>query len=187
MILGILLAAGASRRFGPADKLLSDWEGASLVSHAAKALMGAGCDRVMAVTSSSAVADALPAGYLHCAIAPDQPMSASWEAAVREGARLGAEHLLFMLGDMPNIHAATLQRLTRLAREGEEAACALNGRPMPPACFTLSSCLALLPIPAGDHGARPLLARLPPDRLITITPEEAFDLDLRPGSGSGGI
>lgn len=185
MILGVLLAAGASRRFGPEDKLLSDWKGQSLISHAASALNLAGCDAILAVTSSEAVARALPPAFLHCPVAPGQPMSASWEAAVRMGQRLGADQLLFALGDMPNIRAETLQRLAALARAGIGAGCALNGRPLPPASFSLSSCLAVLPLSPGDQGARPLLSALPRARLIDLSPVEAFDLDL-PRRGDGG-
>ena len=37
--LGVLLAAGASRRFGAEDKLLAPWQGQPLVMAASRALL----------------------------------------------------------------------------------------------------------------------------------------------------
>src|SRR5690606_15453558 len=53
---GVLLAAGHSRRWGPGNKLLAEWNGLPLAAHAAKALAAARVDLRAAVVRDSAVA-----------------------------------------------------------------------------------------------------------------------------------
>lgn len=174
---GILLAAGASRRFGTQDKLLAGWRGAPLVSHPARALAQAGCDALAAVVSSPAVARALPPSFLIRPIAADQPMSASFAAAWSLAAELGAERLLIVLGDMPGISAGTLQRLQALAgARGGSCACSHAGTRMPPALIRRGD-LEALNLAPGDHGARALIATLPEDALLPLDEAEARDVD----------
>ncbi len=62
MIVGLLMAAGQSRRFGSADKLLAVYQGRQLVSHAAAAI-SAIVDRLIAVTTNAEVVAALPQNF----------------------------------------------------------------------------------------------------------------------------
>src|SRR5271165_4945182 len=109
--LGVLLAAGASRRFGPEDKLLAPYRGGALVRSAATSLLGAGCDAVLAIVSSVDVAAALPTGIEICSIAPGQPMAVSFHTAIDQAVARRASRLLICLGDMPNVKPALLRRL----------------------------------------------------------------------------
>lgn len=178
LILGVLLAAGLSRRYGPEDKLLARWKGPALVQHAAGSLLASGCDRLLAVVSSGAVAAALPAGFTLATIPRGLPMSQSWAGAVRHGQKAGAQKLLFALGDMPNITSETLIRLIAIAEEtAGGAACSHAGIAMPPACFPLATCLGILTTDDGDRGARPLLAALPDKALLPLSGDEALDID----------
>ena len=54
--VGILLAAGQSRRFGPTDKLMAPLHGRPLVTYAAATLRAVAPDVLIAVTSSEIVA-----------------------------------------------------------------------------------------------------------------------------------
>ena len=66
---GLLLAAGASRRFGPKDKLLSPLRGRPLIAHAAEAMRRAALDRRIAVIANPDLAPHL-AGFEIVAVAP---------------------------------------------------------------------------------------------------------------------
>lgn len=165
MRMGVLLAAGASRRFGPQDKLLAPWNGRPLVTWSARALLAAGCDALMAVVASPAVADLLPAGIECRRVAGGLPMSASLKTALREAQRRQAQGLLVCLGDMPDIAPETLRRLQRI---GGTAACIQGDRRLPPVHIAAEDFGAALALPEGDHGARALVADLPADRLVPI-------------------
>lgn len=99
-IATLLLAAGASRRFGGADKLSATFDGLPLVVHAARALTDVGILRRLAVVRSRKIACLLEnEGFATLMIAPGL-QSDSIRAGV---AQLGHtdEQLLIALGDMP--------------------------------------------------------------------------------------
>ncbi|MBC7145981.1 MAG: NTP transferase domain-containing protein [Thioclava marina] len=172
--LGILLAAGASRRFGAQDKLLADWEGAPLVVAAARALEAAGCDALLALVSSDAVEAVLPAPFRAIRAAPGLPLSHTWRAARDHAQQLQAERALFMLGDMPSVSAGTIRTL--MADDGGSRACVFDGIPMPPALLTADDMRGLR-AEEGDQGARALLRSLPRNSLVPLMAEEALDID----------
>ncbi|RMD92487.1 MAG: nucleotidyltransferase family protein, partial [Alphaproteobacteria bacterium] len=78
--VGILLAAGASRRFGDADKLLAEARGRPLVSHAARALADVLPERVAVV--SSAEVGAVLAGFRLVRIPPGSAQSRALHAGL---------------------------------------------------------------------------------------------------------
>lgn len=174
-ILGALLAAGASRRFGPQDKLLATHRGKPLMLWAAEALLGAGCESLAAVVASPETAAILPPGFAPLRIAAGLPQSESLKAAVRAAQAAQADRLLLLLGDMPQISARTLRRL--LAMEGSGArACLHEGRRLPPALLTAADFPEALRA-EGDQGARGILARLTPEALLALSAAEAADVD----------
>lgn len=173
--LGVLLAAGASRRFGVEDKLLAPWRGGVLVGVSAVTLAQAGCDHLAAVVSSDLVAAALPAKFEVLRIAPRQEMSAAFQAACRRAEELEVHRLLIALGDMPGQRVETLRRLL----EGEESrACQFEGIRMPPAVLLAADWRIALRDKA-DHGARATIRALPDSALIPLTAAEALDIDTR--------
>lgn len=171
--LGILLAAGASRRFGFGDKLMADYRGQPLVRHAAAALAGSGCDALAAVLSSPRVADALPGGFARHFVTPGLPMAASFRAAIACARQAGADRLLLCLGDMPHVQTATLRRL--LARD-RSTACVCDDVRMPP-LLLMSRDFPRLDGIEGDQGARPLVRGLAPQDLVPVAPFQAIDID----------
>ena len=174
--VGLLLAAGRSERFGREDKLLAPLWGAPLVTHAARVLVGAGCDQLIAVTSSPAVADVLP-GFEIVGIGERAPLqSDSLRAGIARAKGLGADQALIALGDMPCVSLATLQELLRICPAGGASAATDGLRRMPPACFASELFSALLDL-KGDQGARAFLKDLPLDACVRVAGQELLDID----------
>ena len=174
--VGVLLAAGASRRFGAEDKLLAPWRGEALVLAAARTLAGAGCNELAAVISSEAVADLLPPEFHPIRIDPGQSMSESFSAACRNAETRQADRLLIVLGDMPAVRIETLRQL--LASSHESRACHVDGTRMPPATLLRQDWRKAM-FKQGDHGARSVIAALPSTALHTLSCDEARDIDTK--------
>ncbi|MCR9088058.1 MAG: nucleotidyltransferase family protein [Rhodobacteraceae bacterium] len=174
--IGLLLAAGHSRRFGAADKLLAPLEGAPLVTHAASALRAAAPDRLIAVVRSAKVAACLPEFETVALSDRDAPQSASLRAGVLRAAELGAAGVLVALGDMPRVPAVHFSALFELGRTQALAATQCGARTMPPAWFADRYFGALADV-SGDKGARDLLRRTPMAARIACPPEWLADID----------
>lgn len=158
--VGALLAAGHSRRFGTADKLLAPLNGCPLVCHAAAALMAMrpSLDQVGVVAAHAEVIRLLPA---FDPITPAGPgMGDSLAAAARWAMGQGARCLLVTLGDMPRVPPAHLAALVA-GRTDRPAASQPTGAPdlprvMVPAAFP-AAMLPDLAALSGDKGAQRLL------------------------------
>jgi len=158
-IVGILLAAGRSDRFG-GDKLLAvlpDGEciGASAARHLLTAL-----SEVVAVVrpGDAALAAALGANGAHivrCASA-DKGMGESLACAVR--ARPGAAGWVVALADMPWIETTTIARVARALADGALIAAPFHrGMRGHPVGFA-NACSAALAALRGDEGAKTIVA-----------------------------
>lgn len=158
---GLLLAAGASRRFGPQDKLSAPFRDRPLVTHAADALRNVPLDRRIAVIAKPAIAPLLD-GFQIVLIPPGQ-QSDSLRAGLAAAGQ--PDRLLIALGDMPDVTAAHLTRIL-IAATDKLPACSHDGTaPLPPACFPQAR-LADLHDLTGDQGAARLLHDLPPAQYI---------------------
>lgn len=176
MLAGVLLAAGASRRFGPDDKLLSTFEGRPLVTHAAEALRLVQPDLLVGVVRSGQIADRL-SGY-HCVTPPetDPKQADSLRAGVAEAKARGATRVLVVLGDMPLVTPDLMQAVVARCTDTQPSAATNGARPMPPACFPAASLDDLLAL-RGDRGAGALLKGLPPSALVEASAEQLRDVD----------
>ncbi|WBU52799.1 NTP transferase domain-containing protein [Paracoccus sp. SCSIO 75233] len=173
---GILLAAGLSRRFGVADKLVAPLRGRPLVTHAAATLRTLAPEMLIAVTSNEIVAAELD-GFV---ITQPDEATASQSASLRAGITLagerGAQRALVMLGDMPGVTVGLAKRIAQRCTDRSPAAASDGRSPKPPACFPAACFSALLDV-QGDQGARALLRSLPTDNLIFAEPGELRDID----------
>ncbi|MFV0411321.1 MAG: NTP transferase domain-containing protein [Paracoccus sp. (in: a-proteobacteria)] len=155
--MALLLAAGASRRFGTADKLRVslDPNGAPMLTISARNLAASGADHLIAVLRDPALAQLLPGGFSHVICAGEQ--SSSLRAGLDHARRLGASRLLIALADMPDVPAALMTRVMAECDDDRPAACAgPNALPMPPACFP-ASWFDRIEALRGDRGAGALL------------------------------
>lgn len=160
--IGLLLAAGASRRFGAANKLLAMLGDRPLISHAASAMQALPLDRRIAVISDPALAPFLQ-GFDIVQIAQGE-QSDSLRAGVAAAGL--PDRLLIALGDMPLVTLKLLEQVLDRATDDLPAACRDgDGPPMPPACFPASA-LPRLGALTGDQGAGRLIRDLPSAQLV---------------------
>lgn len=120
-VWGLLLAAGQSRRMGPGNKLLAEFEGVPLVRRTGAALAAAQIDGAVAVLGhdEERVRAALDGLGLESVLNPAfaEGLSTSLRAGI---AALPGEAagVLVMLADMPEVTAADLDRLIAAFRDG---------------------------------------------------------------------
>lgn len=161
VIIGILLAAGTSSRFGEANKLLVEIDGEPIVRAAAQSLVSSRVDDVIVVVGYEAdrirevLAD-LPVSIV------DNPAYADGQAtSVRigaESARGRADAVVFALGDMPRVAPASVDALIAayLDGAGDALAAACDGQRGNPVLFDARFFDRLAAV-TGDSGARDLL------------------------------
>jgi CTP:molybdopterin cytidylyltransferase MocA len=156
-VAGLLLAAGAGRRFGRPKALAGDglW-----LRRAVAVLVGGGCFPVRVVLGARAedAARLLPDPEL-AVIAADwrQGMSASLRAGLRaaEGLRPEPEAVLVHLVDLPDVTAEVVARLVaRAAGPGVLARAVYGGRPGHPVLIGRAYWHDVADSVSGDAGAR---------------------------------
>lgn len=159
-IVGVLLAAGASKRFG-SDKLMHPLPDGTPIAVAAAANLLPACDRVVAVVcdDNHRVADALATAgceSIRCAEA-HKGMGHSLAAGVR--ATPDAAGWIVALGDMPFIATSSHQAAAARLRAGASlVATEYQGQRGHPVGFS-NRWFAELTVMTGDQGARAILAR----------------------------
>lgn len=113
-IAAVLLAAGSSRRFGAANKLLADIGGAPLVLRAAQALALSGVNELIVVTGHEAETVRIALGSLKATFVhnPHHLHGIGTSVAAGIGA-LPVHHAgaLVVQGDMPNLDRAVIDQL----------------------------------------------------------------------------
>lgn len=170
----LLLAAGASRRFGAANKLLAPLEGKPLLRHAADAARAVSADLYLAVVSDPAVEALLP-DFRKVRVSPGQPQSESLKAGLALAQGMNAARVLVVLADMPRVPAALMSEV--LAKGAAAPSAATEGtRLSPPACLPA----ALFPRIAaltGDQGAGLLLKDLDPAQRVLAPAAALIDID----------
>jgi 4-nitrophenyl phosphatase len=121
-IAAVILAAGASKRFGQAKQLL-DWQGTPMVTHIAEVARCAGLTPVIVVIGCQAteVSDALDSGGLQQV---RTVMNWQWEEGLSTSVRVGlsalppeTEAAIFLQCDQPLITADLLEALVARSRE----------------------------------------------------------------------
>ncbi|WP_020666709.1 nucleotidyltransferase family protein [Amycolatopsis nigrescens] len=167
---GLLLAAGAGRRFGRA-KALVEYQGEPLVRRALNVLSGGGCDPVRVVLGAHAesVRALLPDPSI-AVFAPDwaSGMGASLRAGLHAVARLDPvpDAVLVHLVDLPWVPAAALTRLCASAGPEVVARAAYDGVPGHPVLFGRRWWAEVAASASGDRGARDWLAGRADLRLV---------------------
>lgn len=159
----LLLAAGASRRMGPRDKLLETIDGTPLLARSAAAMAASQADGVTVVLPPNAPkrTEAIRSLNLKTTIATDA--AAGMAASLRAGLAAlpkSTDAVIVALADMPDITAAHVDRLIAAydPSENREIVRALDetGRPGHPVLFARRFFESLANL-TGDAGAKTLI------------------------------
>lgn len=182
-VTAIVLAAGASRRFG-SSKQLFEFEGEQLVRRAARVARSVAPTIVVIPAEGSGGVEAATCRSIRAALdgldvrVVENPDAAEGMAAsIRAGVGACDGDVLITVCDQPGIDGAHLQSL--LDSAAPIAATSYVGTIGVPAFFAAAYREELLAL-RGDRGAKALFERHR-DRLTTVPlPEGAEDLDSRP-------
>jgi molybdopterin-guanine dinucleotide biosynthesis protein A len=166
---GILLAGGASRRFGR-PKLIEPIDGAPLFHKPLSALLDS-CDDVVIVLAPDAAEPALPGGADRVSFARD---AVAYEGPLA-GTRVGLDHVrgeyaVLLAADMPGVSSRLLSLMAARASRADVNAIALRDaegvRPLP-AVLRVARALALarMLLESGERRLRALVQGLEPEGL----------------------
>jgi molybdenum cofactor cytidylyltransferase len=149
VVVGVLLAAGAGRRYGKPKVLVEEWLAAAVA-----ALRDGGCDPVVVVLGAAVTP--VPAG----AIAVTAPqwhagLSESVRAGLGHAAHLHADYAVLHVIDTPDVHAAVVARVVKraLASRSGLARAVFDGRPGHPVVIARRHWPGVLGELSGDNGA----------------------------------
>jgi molybdopterin-guanine dinucleotide biosynthesis protein A len=191
-VTGVVLAGGASRRFGR-DKLSADLGGRPLLHHAIERLLEV-CDDVVVVLPPDGDEPGVPAGSV--VFTRDETAYEGPLAGIAAGlAVVGSERAVVAGGDMPGLEPDVVRELLRASEETGAVAAVLadggDGRPLPCVVRTepaLAAARRLLA--AGRRRLRDLQAEvttvvvdeptwtaLDPERRTLLDVDEPADLD----------
>jgi molybdenum cofactor cytidylyltransferase len=176
----VVLAAGASTRMPGSQKLLLEFDGRPMVSHAVEAAVEGGCHQVVVVYSTDDVKDAVE-GAAEAVHNPQAHtgMASSLKVGLR-ALRPEIEAAVVLLGDQPLVGSRTVAALLRAwRREGARPAVAVSKRPhqwTPPVVLAREMWEDLYALD-GDAGARQILEGHP-ELLDTVpAPGRPDDID----------
>ena len=166
---GILLAGGASRRFGR-PKLTEPLDGVPLFHRPLAALIDS-CDDVVIVLAPDAPEPTLPAGADRVSFARDQVAYEGPLAGTRAGLeRVRGDRAVLVAADMPGVSAALLSLMARRAKGSDRKAIVLidegTGRPLPAVVAVKPALdLARTLLERGERRLRALVDGLEPEGL----------------------
>jgi len=161
----VVLAAGRSQRMGAANKLLQPVDGKPMVRHVAETALASRADPVIVVLGheGGAVREALadlPVRFVEATSYADG-LSQSVRAGLEAVPEM-AEAAAFLLGDMPHLHAETVNALIAGLAEAEDGGAALpvyEGKRGNPVLWSRRHFTEIMAL-TGDTGAKPLLDHL---------------------------
>lgn len=186
-LVSLVLAAGAGRRFG-GNKLVAEFRGTPLLTHAIRAARAAPVDRVIVVA-----APWITTGIGNAGDGPGLPEvdvlrleSAELSASLKAGVAAAGEvdGLFVFLGDMPLIPHGLAARLAAALGQGYAAVPAFKGQMGHPVLLSVRA-LSDIEGLAGDAGAGRLLRARNDVVIVEVDdPSVLFDID-RPEDLSG--
>lgn len=157
---GLVLAAGAGRRFGGPKALARDPDGVPWVEKAVRALRDGGCEPVFVVLGAAAgdAAPLVPEGATVVrAEGWPEGVSASLRAGLDAVASTAASAVMVVPVDTPELPVAAVARLASRAAADALAFAAYGGAPGHPVVIGRAHWAALAAEVSGDVGARPYL------------------------------
>ncbi|MBV9418374.1 MAG: NTP transferase domain-containing protein [Alphaproteobacteria bacterium] len=161
----IVLAAGMSSRMG-SNKLVATVGGKPLVRHAVEAAMASAASSVVVVTGNGGAEVRRAVGDLSPTFVDNPDFSKGLSTSLREGLKalpVGCDGALILLGDMPGVTPALLDKMIAAFDPGEERAICIatrHGKRGNPVLWARRFFPEMLAI-EGDTGARHLIAQYP--------------------------
>ncbi|POX87340.1 molybdopterin-guanine dinucleotide biosynthesis protein MobA [Mycobacterium kansasii] len=149
IVIGLLLAAGAGRRYGRPKVLVEGWLEAAL-----DALAGGGCTEVVVVLGAAQVT--VPPGVTAITAADwQQGLSASVRAGLAQADRMHADYAVLHVVDTPDVDASVVARVVNraLASRSGLARAYFGERPGHPVVIARGHWPAVLGAISGDRGA----------------------------------
>lgn len=180
--VGLLLAAGAARRYGRAKQVETLADGNSLVRHAALAALAV-CSEVRVVVGAHREAVIAALAGLPVTIIEHadwaRGMGASIACGVRSLIAEGIERpLLLCLADQPRVDADALRRLLAASADAAHSIVVSDyGVGRGPPCLFPARLYAALAALDGDEGARSVLKAHAAEVVTVTLPEGADDID----------
>lgn len=162
-VAGLLLAAGAGRRYGGPKALVRDEDGTSWVRRRAQTLLDGGCSPVLVVTGAAAdeVAAEVAGMPVLAVHATDwiEGMGASLRAGLVAvtGLRPAPSSVLVALVDTPGLTPEVVTRLVANRADDALAQACYDGTPGHPVLVGRRRVSAVMQVAVGDRGARDYL------------------------------
>ena len=179
-VAGLLLAAGAGRRYGM-PKALAVFDGRLLVERAAALLRDGGCDPVVVVLGAQADEVQHRADLTGCVVIVnegwDSGMASSLQTGLATVEGMPVDAVTVLLVDTPGMTAAAIARV--VASAGTDPAASLvsasyDGVPGHPVLLGRSHWAGVAAGATGDSGARAYL-EANADRVVTVPCEDIAD------------
>jgi molybdenum cofactor cytidylyltransferase len=158
-IAAVILAAGRSTRMGPANKLLADLNGKPLLRWVAEAALASQTRPVLAVTGHQAAEVKAALAGLDVTLVDNPDYATGLASSLKAAIRALPETIdgaLVLLGDMPRITAAHIDRLIAASAAGRIIVPVHEGQRGNPVLWPARYFPDLLAL-EGDAGAKPLL------------------------------
>jgi CTP:molybdopterin cytidylyltransferase MocA len=159
-IAGILLAAGAGRRFGM-PKALARVDGELMPEHALATLRGAGIDLIIAVIGAAASEVRTTVTWGETVIVENPSWATGMGSSLRAGlaalAATDAAAALIMVVDTPGITSAAVARVARGGANDALLAASYGGRQVHPVLIGRTHWAGVAASALGDTGAKPYL------------------------------
>ena len=158
-IAAVILAAGRSTRMGPANKLLADLNGKPLVRWVAEAALASQTRPVLAVVGHQTAEVKAALAGLDVTLVDNPDYATGLASSLKAGIRALPQTIdgaLVLLGDMPRITAAHIDRLIAASASGRIIVPMHEGQRGNPVLWPARYFPELLAL-EGDAGAKPLL------------------------------
>ena len=159
-IAAIVLAAGRSTRMGAQNKLLADIGGKPMVRRVVEAVLGSAARPVLVVTGHQQADVRAELTELDLSFVANPDFASGLSSSLKAGVRAVSDECagaLVLLGDMPQIEAAHLDRLIAAFVPGAIVVPVHEGRQGNPVLWPRSYFPELLQL-EGDAGAKRLIA-----------------------------
>lgn len=160
LVAGLVLAAGAGRRYGK-PKALVEYEGTRLVDRAAGTLRAGGVDPVVVVLGAAADRVRAAARLADCTVVENPDWDTGMGSSLRTGlaalAGTGAVAAIILLVDTPGITAEAVRRIAGRAAPMALAMGGYGDRRSHPVLLGSDHWPGVAELAVGDTGARPYL------------------------------